>query len=56
MIFSVTSLPFLLNGTIQKHVGNYEYDQAFVEKIENYFYADDFSGGDSPFETTLELY
>ena len=56
MIFSVTSSPLLLNGTIRKHIGNYEYDQAFVEKIENSFYVDDFSGGDTSFETALELY
>ena len=56
MIFSVTSSPLLLNGTIRKHIGNYEYDQAFVEKIENSFYVDDFSGGDASFETALELY
>ena len=56
MIFDVTSSPFLLSGTIRKHIGNYEYDQAFVEKIENSFYVDDFSGGDTFFETAPELY
>ena len=56
MIFGITSSPFLLNGTIRKHIGNYEYDQAFVEKVENSFYLDDFSGGDTSFETALELY
>ena len=47
VIFGVTSSPFLLNGTIRKHIGNYKYDQAFSEKIENSFYVDDFSGGDT---------
>ena len=42
VIFGVTSAPFLLNGTIRKHIGNYEYDEAFVEKIENSFYVDNF--------------
>ena len=56
MIFGVTRSPFLLNGTIWKHIGNYEDDQAFVEKIENSFYVDNFSGGDTSFETALELY
>ena len=45
-----------MNGTIRKHTDNYEYDQAFVEKIVNSFYVDDFSGGDSSFEMALELY
>ena len=56
MIFGVTSSPFLSNGTIRKHIGNYKYDEAFVEKIENYFYGDDFSGGDTYLEPTIELY
>ena len=56
VIFGVTNSPFLLNGTIRKHIGNYEYDQAFVEKIENSFYVDDFFGGVTSFETALELY
>ena len=56
MIFVATSSPCLLNGTSRKHIGNYEYDQAFVKKIENSFYVDDFSGGDTSFETALELY
>ena len=34
----------------------YEYDQAFAEKIENSFYVDNFSGGDTSFETALDLY
>ena len=85
VIFGVTSPPFLLNGTIWKHIGNYpsrhraywtytrrsedlkdvqftsrvywdEYDQAFVGKIENSFYVDDFSWGDISFETDFELH
>ena len=56
VIFGVTSSPFLLNGTIRKHIGNYEYDQAFVEKIKNSFYVENFSEGDTSFETALELY
>ena len=56
VIFGVTSLSFLLNGTIRRHIGNYEYDEAFVEKIENSFYVDDFFGGDTSFETAIELY
>ena len=56
VIFGVTSSPFLLNGTIQKHIGNYEYDEILVEKIENSFYVDDFTGGDTSFETAIELY
>ena len=49
MIFGATSSPFLLNGTIRKRIGKYEYDQALVEKNENSFYVDDFSGGDTSF-------
>ena len=53
VIFVVTSSPFLLYGTIRKHIGNYKYDKAFVKKIENSFYVDDFCRGDSSFETLL---
>ena len=56
VIFGVTSSPFVLNGTIRKHIGNYEHDKAFVEKIENYFYVDDFSGGDTYSETAIANY
>ena len=56
VMFSATSSPFLLNSTIRKHIGNYEYDEAFVEKIENSFYVDNFSGGDTSFETVIKLY
>ena len=56
VIFGVTSSHFLLNGNIRKHIGNYKYDKVFVEKIENSFYVDDFSGGGTSFETAIELY
>ena len=54
--FGITSSPFLLNGTIRNHIGNYKYDKAFVQKIENSFYVDDFSGGGTSFETAIEFY
>ena len=56
VIFGVTSSPFLLNGTIRKHLGNYKYDEGFVEEIEISFYVDNFSRGDTSFETAIELY
>ena len=56
VIFGVTSSPFLLNGTIRKHVCNYEYDEAFAEKIEFLFYVDDLTGGDTSFDRAIELY
>ena len=56
VIFGVTSSPFLLNGTIRKRIGNYIYDEAFVQKIGISFYVDNFSGGDTSFGTAIELY
>ena len=56
VIFGVTSSHFRLNGNIRKHIGNYKYDKVLVEKIENSFYVDDFSGGGTSFETAIELY
>ena len=55
-IFGVTSLPLLLNGTSRKHIGNYKYDEVFVEKTENSFYVDNFSGEETSFEAAIELY
>ena len=56
VVFGATSSLFLLNGTIRKHIGNYEYDEAFIEKIGISFYVDNFSRGDTSFEMAMELY
>ena len=32
VVFGVTSSPFCLNGTIGKHVQNYDFDIEFIEK------------------------
>ena len=37
-IFGKTSSPFLLNGTIRKHIGNNKYDKILADKTENSFY------------------
>ena len=45
VVFGVKSSPFLLNGVIRKHVGQYEFDDEFVQRVVDLFYVDDFSGG-----------
>ena len=56
VVFGVTSSPFLLNGTIRKHMGNYEFDEEFVRKVLDSFYVDDFSGGENTLERAFELF
>ena len=46
VVFGVTSSPFLLNGTIKYHLSKYlSYDQQFVERLLENFYADDVTSG-----------
>ena len=46
VVFGVTSSPFLLNGTIKHHLSKYlSYDQQFVERLLENFYADDVTSG-----------
>ena len=33
VVFGVTSSPILLNSTIRKHMGNYEFDKKFERKV-----------------------
>ena len=56
VVFGVTSSPFLLNGVIRKHVGQYEFDNEFVQRVIDSFYVDDFSGGANSLEGVHELF
>ena len=56
MTIGLTSSPFLLNGSIEKHMKKYQFDKPFIEKVKNSFYVDDFSGGDDSFENCFELF
>ena len=49
VLFGMTSSPYLLNGTVQKHAKTCDFDF-------NCFYVDDFSGGDNSFKKAFELY
>ena len=46
VVFGVTSSPFCLNGTIRKHVQNYDFYKEFIEKVLSSFFVDDFIGGE----------
>ena len=56
VVFSVTSSPFLLNGVIRKHAGQYEFDNEFVQRVIDLFYVDDFSGVANSVEGIHELF
>ena len=57
LLFGVTSSPFLLTGTMRKHLSKYnDTDPKFVEKATNGFHVDDFTGGDMTTETAYELF
>ena len=44
VVFSVTSSPFLLNGTVQNQVSSYHFDPELVMQVLRSFFVDDFSG------------
>ena len=56
VVFGVTSSPFLLNGTIQKHVTNYKYDPEFITTVLRSFFVDDFTGVSNNTQNTFELF
>ena len=56
VVFGATSSPFLLNGVVRKHVGQYDFDDEFVQKVIDSFYVDDFSGGANSLEGVNELF
>ena len=56
VVFGVTSSPFLLNGVIRKHVGQYKFDNEFVQRVIDSFYVDNFSGGANSLEGVHELF
>ena len=41
---------------IRKHMGNYEFDGEFAQKVLDYFYVDDFSSGENTLERAFELF
>ena len=56
VVFDVTRAPFFPNGTIRKHIQNYNFDQDFVRKVLESFCVDCFSGGEKTIETAFELF
>ena len=57
VVFGVNSSPFLLNGTIFKHMDQFiAADQDFVNKVIESFFVDDFIGGEFSIERAIELY
>ena len=54
--FGVTSSTLLLNGVIRKYVGQYNFDNEFVQKVIDSFYVDNFSGGANSLEGVYELF
>jgi len=57
VVFGLSSSPFLLNATIQHHIGQYEQcDPSFTQKFLESIYVDDLTSGDSDVNRTFELY
>lgn len=54
--FGVTNCPCLLNGTVRKHMGNYDSDEKFALKVLDSFYVDDFSVGENNSEEAFKLF
>ena len=53
LIFGLSASPFLLNATIDHHVGKLELtDRHFVEKFRRWIYVDDVATGSADVETT----
>ena len=52
----MTSLPYLLNGTICKHGQKYDFDIDFMNTVFNSFYVDDFVGGENRLEGAFLLF
>ena len=56
-MFSVTSLLFLLGGTLQHHISKYEEeDPEIMKKLLESFYVDDFNSGEENVEQAFELH
>ena len=56
-VFGVSSSPFLLNATINHHMGTYrDSDPAFVDKFRSSIYVDDVVLGWTDVESTYKLY
>ena len=54
VVFGVTSSPFLLNGTVQHHIGKYAMeDPQFAQDMLSSLYVDDFNGGKSTVSEAL---
>jgi len=57
LIFGVSSSPFLLTGTMRKHLSTYnDIDPEFVRKVTDAFHVDDFTSGETNIEQALTLY
>ena len=56
VIFGVTSSPYLLNETIQKHAQKYDFDIDFINTVFNSFCVDDFVGGENSLKKVLFYY
>ena len=57
VVFKATSSPFLLNGTIMRHLSKYlSCDQQFIEKLLEDLYTDDVTSGTKTIEQGKEFY
>ena len=57
VVFGVSSSPFLLNATIDNHMGKFKsIDQPFVKKFRRSIYVDDLTAGSHDVESAFEFY
>ena len=55
-MFYVTSLPFCLNGTIQKHVHKYGFEKEFIDRVLSSFFVDGVIGSEENVTKAFELF
>ena len=46
----------MFNGTVRKHMENYDSDEKFVRKFYDYFYKDDLTDAENNSENVFELF
>ena len=57
VVFGVSASPFLLNATIDHHIGKYDsVDQPFVKKFRRSIYVDDLIAGSHDADSAYEFY
>ena len=55
-MLDVTSSSFCLNGTILRHVQNFNFNKEFIDKVLSSFFVDDFIGSEESVRKTFELF